>query len=1497
MRKIRALVLLLAIMVSSSVLWAQSYDVVTGEKATSKYFKVYKEDTKNNIKAHAEMVAGEFQYSGIVFVPDFVSFDDVDYPVTVIAEKCFANCKELQQVILGNNVEEIRYRAFFYCGDSSGLKQKNSKNEEETKNGIIVNLDAPALTKIANEAFFSTTLTPADKVLRIGKNVSKLGNESTTFMCWCSVLAEKIEVDEGNKNFVVGTDGVLYDKDKTTLILYPRLAPKKAYTTPATVTTIPSHAIYAPTLTSFTDGGGLTKIGSLDLGTNTISFGKKLQYWSDFYRLTSKTKLNITIDSENPYFKVIVDKNGNRAIYGLSKGVPVTLYKAFQQNGNKNGETEFNKNDNFGTETFVLPTTVTTIASLAFYECKYLQYVDCQNSTVLKASGINDNAAPAPVSIKYTNIKLYSEIEGQEGIEYVEDGGKLVKLVNWSDKAQVVDYVMPESVTAIAGSGMHDNKYAKTFDIGPNLSIGENDGYFWRLQNLEAFTASRGNNNGLYVEGGALYHTNKGNPTMVAYPSGKKDMTYTIADGTKYLSGNTGTPSVSTFRNNEYLRAVDLGDDLIEIRYRALNNLKKLEVVRISAPIAPIASNGSFEGTASTNAKKVLCVPEELIDIYKSNSVFSTCFEVFADKGKYDEYVRAVEVDYSVKHYKQHLEDDGYEEVGTESGKGNLLAKTEATKYVLTGANLKGYKVANIEDVDLTVDGAVANIYYDRETYKVKWMNGDAVVSEATERYQTPLAIPTDITVPAGKTLIGWHSNPEATVGLPFEGAKYVENVTYYALFADNATVKYTVKHLLQNLENNDFTEDTDAETESEGIWGLQTQATAKTYPGYTAQAIEQKTIAEDGSTIVEVKYNRDYYLVTWMNGDVEIAKEAKRFGAALTAPAYPATAPAGKHYIGWNTDKEAQTAITLPTVYDAATTYYLISADNATVNYKVQHKLQNIAGNGYDLMESDNGMGIAGTKTKATAKEYTGFTAQSFTQKTISEDGTTVVEILYNRNSYDIVWKNGDVELSSSKLVYGAAISAPSAPAAPAGKHYVGWNIDKNAVVALNLAGATVEEATTYYAIYLDNPTVDYTVIHKTQALDGTYTEKIRATGKGIAGLNTNVVATIYEGFTAQAFDQAVIKEDGTTEVVVLYSRNSYTLAYENLQDATIENQSTYTKAGSLKYEESIEVPTLKRDGYTYTWKGIVPAQMPSDNVTLSVEWTQNVYIAHWDFNNGKGEKLDSPNKYGDPITVPGGIPQKEWYEFIGWAHKETPTEVIAADDFGYMPSTDVYFVAVFAPIDVQYTVSHMFESVDGSTYVEDASMTEGLTTKYNATSAAQAKEVDGYTALAIEQKTIDAENIVVEVKYDRNSYFLSWINLRPEAIKLNEGEYTESGYVKVGTPIVAPIFSLEGATYTWSDNIPETMPSRNVQLSVVWDIVEVPTAIEEVESDEATIAVKGKTIIVTVPSMQNVRVVNMAGQVIFNEAVENQATITLDVKGVYVVTTPSLAKRVLIR
>ncbi|MGI5068402.1 leucine-rich repeat domain-containing protein [Treponema denticola] len=67
--------------------------------------------------------------------------------------------------------------------------------------------------------------------------------------------------------------------------------------------------------------------------------------------------------------------------------------------------------------------------------------------------------------------------------------------------------------------------------------------------------------------------------------------------------------------------------------------------------------------------------------------------------------------------------------------------------------------------------------------------------------------------------------------------------------------------------------------------------------------------------------------------------------------------------------------------------------------NYKVEHLQQNIADDNYTLYETETLSGKDGETTSAAAKTYAGFTVQSFSQAAIKTDGSTVVQIKYNRN------------------------------------------------------------------------------------------------------------------------------------------------------------------------------------------------------------------------------------------------------------------------------------------------------------------------------------------------------------------------------------------------------------------------------------------------------------------------------------------------------------------
>lgn len=123
------------------------------------------------------------------------------------------------------------------------------------------------------------------------------------------------------------------------------------------------------------------------------------------------------------------------------------------------------------------------------------------------------------------------------------------------------------------------------------------------------------------------------------------------------------------------------------------------------------------------------------------------------------------------------------------------------------------------------------------------------------------------------------------------------------------AKVNYTVNHYLLNVD--DTKPDTPAATETvPGETGLTTEAKAKEYAGFTPRAISQGTVNADGSTVVEILYERNYYTLTWNTGENAsyIAPEQVRYGAAVTKPDKNPT-KVGYEFKGWENLQETMPA------------------------------------------------------------------------------------------------------------------------------------------------------------------------------------------------------------------------------------------------------------------------------------------------------------------------------------------------------------------------------------------------------------------------------------------------------------------------------------------------------------------------------------------------------------------------------------------------------------
>ena len=120
--------------------------------------------------------------------------------------------------------------------------------------------------------------------------------------------------------------------------------------------------------------------------------------------------------------------------------------------------------------------------------------------------------------------------------------------------------------------------------------------------------------------------------------------------------------------------------------------------------------------------------------------------------------------------------------------------------------------------------------------------------------------------------------------------------------FKPSGGTRYTVRHLQEGVDGT-YTKH-DEETKA-GTTGKNTEATAKTYTGFITPTVDQKLIAADGSTVIEIKYARKEITLTFnlaggaIDGKSDPVSRKGKYGAAVTKPANPKKD--GYTFSGWN--------------------------------------------------------------------------------------------------------------------------------------------------------------------------------------------------------------------------------------------------------------------------------------------------------------------------------------------------------------------------------------------------------------------------------------------------------------------------------------------------------------------------------------------------------------------------------------------------------------------
>ena len=288
----------------------------------------------------------------------------------------------------------------------------------------------------------------------------------------------------------------------------------------------------------------------------------------------------------------------------------------------------------------------------------------------------------------------------------------------------------------------------------------------------------------------------------------------------------------------------------------------------------------------------------------------------------------------------------------------------------------------------------------------------------------------------------------------------------------------------------------------------------------------------------------------------------------------------------------------------------------NTSTKYTVIHWQEKADESGWSLHETETKTGGTGAQTAAASKSYPGFTAQTITQQTINGDGSTIVNVYYKRNVYDVkfftiryAWLSGkyvkDKEIYCITAKYGANISEKW----PGGI----WTTEPGGSTFQASIGTMPLEGDEFFKTDQGSAKADYYL----QSLAGNYVLHHTDTGGPSSAIVTDEDRYPITGFTCNTAKSAK-NGDRYNGAKFYYDRISYQIVFMN--------HGSKEKELVRKYEQSIAdagyTPTAPANMQDYTFGGWFDNQkcegsayvftgkkMPAHNLTLYAKWVPKTY------------------------------------------------------------------------------------------------------------------------------------------------------------------------------------------------------------------------------------------------------------------------------------------------
>ena len=697
----------------------------------------------------------------------------------------------------------------------------------------------------------------------------------------------------------------------------------------------------------------------------------------------------------------------------------------------------------------------------------------------------------------------------------------------------------------------------------------------------------------------------------------------------------------------------------------------------------------------------------------------------------------------------------------------------------------------------------------------------------------------------SGYTFDGWYDEEGNSV------TKVSGTATVTAHWKANSKTEYTVIHWQENADDNEYSsKDIEKKT---GATNSTTNARAKSYSGFTAQTITQKTIAGDGSTIVNVYYKRNVYSVKFYTiydysffgysykEDTSLRITAK-YGANIRDkwPNKPESA--------WNVSTDGNTwqagIDVMP--LDGATFYQ--RGQNSSHTMVASYYLETISGGKYELDHQDTVYGKGDSVTKEDRYSITGFTLNEGKSTRIGRDYNGA-KFYYNRNSYNIVFMNNGAKDSDVSRKYQQDISdvtyTPTRPAGvPANFTFAGWYDNELCEgTAYDFTGKTMPaQNITLYAKW-QAPVIKATV-YLTASADGEFETIEIPYGTKLS--DSEDFKALLEKLTEKP--SAWIDSNGALFNVDTNLHGSVTIspffpsAKDGFTVTYVEGTNVNVATDNQKYVSGSSARVLPPEASEnfLAWKTEDGTLIhPGDKITVTKNTTLTAVYTnkpqtetityHYNFGDSTKTFTDSGYPKNTTATVKSlegvGFTAPTGYEFLGWATAQDSNKIeyaagapVFVDATGDNNLYAVWQVKTYTIKWVNWDDSEVRTDTEvpyGTELKAPEDPTREADAEYTYTFASWTPEIETVTGNATYKATYTKEANTYTLTYDLDGG--EWEN---DTTYTYPKKYNEEVEVKADPTKEGYTFAGWTSAEVKVENGKFTMPAKNVTLTAKWNI-----------------------------------------------------------------------------